>query len=114
MVREYRSLLSTTADYCVLPVVDAYHLGYPEAAASNMRIPLPNALTFASYNGYERGTIIKMAQVEIGGISFKDVEFLTFDILQPIGFDVILGQSLLRELRLCLDFPTHMLKLETH
>jgi predicted aspartyl protease len=111
-VREYLSLLSTTADYCVLPVVDAYHLGYPEAAANGTRIPMPNALTFMSYTGYERGTVIKMTEVDIGGISFKNVEFVAFDILQPIGFDVILGQTLLREMRLSFDFRSRMLRME--
>jgi hypothetical protein len=111
-VREYRALVAPTAEYCVLPVVDAYHLGYPEAAGGGSRLPSLSGLTFASYTGYERGIAIKMANVEIGSISFRDVEFLAFDMLQATGFDVVLGQSLLRETRLDLDYGSHTLKLE--
>ncbi len=111
-VREYRALLVPTAEYCVLPKVDAYRLGYPEAASSGTRVPLPNTLTFASYVGYERGMVIRMAQVDIGSISFEEVEFLAFDILQAVGYDVVLGQNLLREMHLDLDFASGKMRLE--
>lgn len=110
--REYQALIIPTADYCVLPKVDAFNLGYPEAASVDARIPLPNTLTFASYNAYGRGTLIKIAQVDIGSISVKDVEFLAFDLLQTVGYDVVLGRSLLGQMRLELDFPGRRLRME--
>ena len=111
-MREYQALLAPTAEYCVIPKVDAFILGYPEAAASDTRVPLPNALTFASYNAYGKGTLIKMAQVDIGSMSVKDVEFLAFDLLQTVGFDVVIGRSLLRHMRLSLDIASGTLRLE--
>ena len=110
--REYQALIIPTADYCILPKVDAFNLGYPEAASVDTRVPAPNTLTFASYNAFGRGTLIKMAQVDVGSISVKDVEFLAFDLLQTVGYDVILGRSLLRHLRLELDFVAGRLRME--
>ena len=109
---EYQALIAPTADYCVLPKVDAFNLGYPEAASVDTRVPAPNTLTFASHNSYGRGTLIKMAQVDVGSISVKDVEFLAFDLLQTVGYDVILGRSLLRHVRLELDFVEGRLRME--
>jgi len=109
--REYQALLVPATEYCILPRVDAFQLGYPEAA-SDSRTSSPNNLMLASYTGYGRGTRIKIAQVEIGSMSFKDVEFLAFDTLQAVGFDVVLGLTLLRRTRLDLDFASGMLRLE--
>jgi hypothetical protein len=111
VTREYRALLSPTSEYCVLPSVYAYRLGYPEAA-NDSRLPSPNSVAIASYVGYGRGTVIRMAQVELGDISLRDIEFLTFDILQSIGLDVVLGLTLLRHMHLDLDFASHRLRLE--
>ena len=111
-VREYRALLVPTAEYCVLPKVDAYRLGYPEAATAGTRLQPGNNLFFASYKGYESGPAIKMAQVDIGSISLKNVEFFAFDIQQPVGYDVVLGLTLLRGLRLEMDFASGRLRLE--
>jgi hypothetical protein len=111
-VREFRALIIPTAEYCVLPKVDAFHLGFPEAASVDARVPMPNTLTFASYNAYGRGTVIKMPQVDVGNVSVRDVDFLAFDLLQSLGYDVVLGRSLLQHMRLELDFPAGRLRME--
>ena len=52
-----------------------------------------------------------MARVEIGDISETDVEFLALNPLQTTGFDLILGQSILRLMRLNIDFASGSLRL---
>ena len=111
-VREYRALIVPTAEFCVIPKVDAYRLGYHEAAGADARVPIPNTITFASYMGYGRGTVIKIVRVDIGSMSEGDVEFLAFDPLQTTGFDMILGRSFLRFMHLDLDFASGSLRLE--
>ena len=111
-VIEYEALVVPTSEFCVLPTVDAYGLGYPEVAVSDARIPTPNSRMFATYTGYGRGTPIRMARVDIGGISLKDVEFLAFDLQQTLGVDVLLGLSLLRNLSVHLDFAGGTIRLE--
>ncbi len=105
-------MIVPTTEYCILPMVDAFALGYSEAAGGDARIQGPKQVHFASYNGYGRGILIKMAQVEIAGTLFKDVEFVAFDVLQAAGFDVILGKNLLQNMKLELDYATHQLLLQ--
>ncbi len=112
VVREYNALVAPAAEFCVIPTVDAYHLGYPEVVPSDSRISLPNTKTFASYTGYGRGSAIKMARVDLGAISFMDVDFLAYDIMQTLGFDVVLGRNLLRGTRLGQDFASGRFRLE--
>lgn len=109
--REYQALVAPTAEYCVIPKVDAYTLGYPEAAGVDDRLPPPNALTFVSFGAYGKGTLFKMAKVEIGEMAFKDVEFLAFDLMQAVGYDVVLGRSLLRHMHVELDFASGRLSM---
>jgi len=112
VVREYNALVNPASELCVIPTVDAYQLGYPEVAPSDSRIPLPNTRTFASYTGYGRGTAIKMTRVDLGAISFMDVDFVAYDIMQTLGFDLVLGRNLLRETRFGQDFASGTFRLE--
>jgi hypothetical protein len=111
VAREYKAVIVPTTDYCVVPMVDAFALGYPEAAGADARALSPNPVHFATYSGYGRGLPVKMAEVEIGGTSFKDVDFIAFDVLQAAGFDVVLGRSLLKGLTLEIDYGSHRLSL---
>lgn len=112
VVREYQALVAPTAEFCIIPTADAYTLGYPEVAPSDPRIPLPNSKMFASYTGYGRGTVINVPRVEVGSISFSNVDFLAFDILQAAGFDLVLGRNLLRSTHLEQDFASGLFRLE--
>lgn len=113
-VREYPAVLSPTFEYCAIPTVDAFALGYEEAAVASgdHTIHAPNLLHFVSSGGYGRGALIKMTQLDIGPLSLQDVEFLTYDILQTTGVDIVLGRSLLKEMRMEIDFKSHKLMLE--
>lgn len=100
------------AEYCVLPKVDAYLLGYPEAANDDPITPANNTLTFTSYGGYGKVALIEMARVEIGSLSFDRVDFLAFDLPQVTGFDVVLGRSLLQFMKVEFDYSAGRLRVE--
>ena len=92
--------------------MDAFALGYQEAANDDQISTADNTITFASYDGYGKAALITMAEVEIGNMSFKNVDFLAFDVPQVTGFDVVLGRSILQSMKLELDYSLRRLKLE--
>lgn len=110
-VREYPALVAPTSEYCVIPKVDAFSLGYTEAATGGQHIPAQNALHFVTSGGYGRGTLVQMARVDVGAISARDVDFVTYDMQQAVGYDVVLGGSFLEGLSLEVDYPSRTLKL---
>lgn len=111
-VREFRALVAVSAEYCIIPKVDAYALGYQEAANDDPVSPSNNTLTFASYGGYGNMALITVNQVDLGPMSFKNVDFVAFDLPAPTGFDVVLGRSLLQHTRLHIDFSSGLLQIE--
>jgi predicted aspartyl protease len=112
IVMEYRALLDYGSDYCIVPKVDAFRLGYPEVA-EDLRTAQPDIITtFASHDGYGQGISIKVERVDVGQDSFQGVEFLALDIPQVTGFDVVLGTSLLKFLKVRIDYPAKLIELE--
>lgn len=112
--REYPALLSPSFEYCAIPKVDAFALGYQEAAVAggDRMMVAPNALDFVSSSEYGRGALIRMAQVDVGPMLLRDVEFLTYDLLQATGVDVVLGRSALQGMKMQVDFVSHRLELQ--
>lgn len=53
-----------------------------------------------------------MAQVQIGTVSFKNIQFVAFDIPQVTRFDVVLGRSLLQHTKVELDYSLSHLSME--
>jgi predicted aspartyl protease len=111
-VREFKALIDAGAEYCVIPKVDAYTLGYHEAANDDPRSQAVNTVTLASHDGYCNVAMIEMLQVEIGAMSFRGIDFAAFDIPQVTGFDVMLGQSLLQFMKLEFDYSVGQLRME--
>ncbi len=111
-VREFNALLDPGVEYCIIPKVDAYALGYPEAANDDPISPANNTLTFTSYGGYGKAALIEMAHLDLGGLSFEKVDFLAMDIPPVTGFDVVLGWSLLRFMKLEFDYSAGRLRVE--
>jgi predicted aspartyl protease len=112
IVREFNALLDPGVEYCIIPKVDAYALGYPEAANDDPISPANNTLTFTSYNGYGKAALIEMGHVELGTLSFEKVDFLAMDIPPVTGFDVVLGRSLLQFMKVELDYSVGQLRIE--
>ncbi len=111
-VREFRALVDPGAEYCVIPKVDAFLMGYSEIANDDPIGQTNNTVTFTGYNGYGKALLVVMAQVELGTLSLKNVDFLALDLPQVTGFDVILGRSLLQFMKLELDYPAALLRIE--
>jgi predicted aspartyl protease len=111
-VKEFVALIDPGAEYCIIPKVDAYSLGYPEAANDDPRSQAINTVAFTSYVGHGIAALIKMARVELGQMSFKNIDFLAFDIPQVTGFDVVLGLSLLQFMKLEFDYSVARLRIE--
>jgi hypothetical protein len=110
-VREYKSLVSPATEYSILPKVDAYRLGYPEAARDDPVTEPPNLFRGVTYDGYWEGMLISLKEVAIGGMSKSDVDFIAFDLPQIAGFDVILGKSFLAASGLTIDYATSEVKI---
>ncbi len=110
--REFNALLDPGVEYCIVPKVDAYALGYPEAANDDPVTPANNTLTFTSYGGYGRAALIEMARVELGNLSFTKVDFLALDLPAVTGFDVVLGRSVLQFMKLEIDYSVGQLRVE--
>lgn len=111
-VRECNALVDPCSEYCIMPKVDAYALGYPEAANDDPITPADNTLTYTSFDGYGKAAMIIMAEVSFGGLSFRDVEFLALDLPQVTRFDVVLGRSLLKFTRFEIDYSNKLLRIE--
>lgn len=113
VVRELNAVLDISAEYCVLPPVDAYNLGYQEAANNDPVVPAANTIDYLSYEGVAKAALIVVAGVELGGMRFRNVEFVAHDLPQQTRFDVLLGRSLLQFLRLDLDCANGRVGIET-
>ena len=110
-VREYGALVNPGCEYCILPKVDAFALGYPEATYDDPVTPADNTLTYTGLNGDGQAALIKLAEVRLGDASFEDVEFLAVDLPQITTFDVVLGWSLLKSTKLEIDYANHSILL---
>jgi hypothetical protein len=111
-IRECRAIVDPGSEYCIMPKVDAYGLGYPEAANDDPITPADNTLTFASFEGYGKAALIGLAEVSFGGFSFPNIEFLALDLPQVTRFDVVIGRSLLKFTKLEIDYSTRTLRVE--
>jgi predicted aspartyl protease len=112
-VREYCALVDQTSDYCVIPRVDAYRLGYPEASHDDLVTTPANLVMVSTATGYAQGMMIVMQLVEIGGIKVESLPFLGVDLPQVMGYDVVVGRNFFEktESRLEIDFLARKIKI---
>lgn len=113
--REYLALLSTTAEFCVIPRVDAYMLGYVEAISDTLTemITRPDYLTtFVTLNTFVDAPLITMNEVSIGGLAVKNIEFIAFDMPQETKVDVMLGRNFLERVKAKIDYCNKIIELE--
>ncbi len=111
VAREYLALVSPASDYSILPKVDAYRLGHPEAARDDIATQPANLVVGLTYNGYWEGMLVVIEGVEVAGREVKDVEFIAFDMPQAGAFDVVLGGALLQALKVKIDYGTRTISL---
>jgi hypothetical protein len=110
-VREYRALVSPASEYSIVPKVDAFRLGYPEAARSDPITQPINLLRGVTFTGIWEGPLISMMEVTVGSTSAPNVDFIAYDIPQVAGFDVILGKSFLAPSKMAIDYEVKAVRI---
>ena len=110
-VREYQALVSPAAEYSIVPKVDAFKLGYPEAARGNLVTQPANLFRGVTYGGYWEGSLVSMKEVAVGRMSASNVDFIAYDIPQIAGFDVILGRSFLAPAKAVIDYEVRAVRI---
>jgi len=114
---EFLALISTASDFCVIPRMDAYLLGYAEVVSdpsSEMITRPPYLLTLVSPTGYADAPHITIKEVSVGSLVYKDIDFIAYDIPRETRFDVILGKSFLEKAKVKIDYQTRTIEFEEH
>ena len=116
VVRELSSVLDFNSPYCVILVQDALDLGYPEAGnkhTDELRARPDRVAWLTSMRGIDRGIVLKLRQVSLGGLVAKDVEAVVLELEHPrfIVFDFVLGRSFLKNFKLTVDMKKGYLSL---
>jgi hypothetical protein len=107
-LREYCALVSPSAEFSTIPQADAYHLGYTTGFPAR---PEGSKLT-ASYSGYINAPTILVKEVQLGRFIFENVEFITHDLPQETRFDVVLGRTILKLVKIEIDYRSKTLEIE--
>ena len=102
---EYDCLIDPASEYCTVPKVDAYTLGYPEVGFQHATVAPPNSRTFLTNGGHNRTVIVNMNSVEIGALKFEDVQFAPFDLPQASRYEALIGKSLLERASMTINWP---------
>jgi hypothetical protein len=110
-VREYRALIDPVYEYCVIPKGDAYLFGHSEVAFQQMTVGPPNARTLITGGGFNKTVVFEVGSVEIGGLFFEHVEFAAVDLPQQVGFEAVIGKSLLKHASVTLDWEHKLLRI---
>ena len=110
-VREYKAIVDPVYEYCIVPKGDAYLFGHSEAAFQQLTVGPPNARTMVTGGGFSKTVVFEVASVEIGLLSFERVEFAAMDLPQQVGFEAVIGKSLLKHASLTLDWGHKVLSI---
>ena len=113
--REFDAIIAPASEFCVLPKVDAYFLGYGESlqdsVTSYMTRP-QNLITLVTPSGYVDAPVIMMKELKLGQHLFENVQFLAHDLPQQMRFDVLLGRSFLTHVKMNVNYVERILTIE--
>lgn len=113
--REYLALISSSFYYSIITRVDAYLLGFAEAVSDVIAdvITRPHYLTsLVGVNGFIDAPMILMDEVTIGNLTFKNLEFITYDLPPETGLDIILGKNFLEKAKARIDYRNRVIEIE--
>ena len=106
--RELTALLDFNATYTLMYAHDAIYLGYSDVAnrAREWREIFPKKTPYIlSFRGVERGIMVNLKRVSIGGLAAEDVTAVSLEsepsLLLP--YDVVLGRSFLDKFKVTYD-----------
>lgn len=108
---EYDCLIDPASEYCTIPKLDAYTLGYPEVAFQHVTVGPPNARTILTNGGHNRTVIVEMRSIEIGPLKFEGVQFAPLDLPQASGYEALIGKSLLERVSFTINWPDRTMEL---
>lgn len=111
VIVEYDCLIDPASEYCTVPKVDAYTLGYPEVGFQHATVGPPNTRTILTNGGHNRTVIVNMESVEIGALKFEGVQFAPFDLPQASGYEALIGKSLLERMSMTINWPNRTIEL---
>ncbi len=108
IVREVASLIDFNAPYCIILRLDAIDLGYPHAANKHVdeeRIRPDRVPTLTSWQGIQRGIVVRLNKVSVGSVVAKDVDAVVLELQHPRfhTFDFVLGRTFLANCKLTVD-----------
>lgn len=110
-VREYRAVLDTGSEYCVIPIQDARDLGY-EAYFD----PISDAgrgTTVLSKTDMIELAEIELEEVSVADIVAKNVKTVTHYVPKYAGVEVTLGLSFFKNFKTTLDYNSNYLTIES-
>ncbi|MDG6916972.1 MAG: hypothetical protein JRN17_03980 [Nitrososphaerota archaeon] len=106
--RELTALLDFNTTYTLMYAHDAIYLGYSDVAnrAREWREIFPQKTPYVmSFRGIERGIMISLKRVSIGGLAAENVTTVSLEaepsLLLP--YDVVLGRSFLNNFKVTYD-----------
>ena len=108
--REFRALIDTGSDMCMIPLYDARDMGMENHYDPNMGSN-PDYMRICSNCYFEAETLI-MEKVMIGDIEAENVEFVSWTLPRDGGIDVILGRSFLKHFKLTVDYKEGFMTIE--
>ncbi|MBR6332368.1 MAG: retropepsin-like domain-containing protein [Dehalococcoidales bacterium] len=108
--REFRALIDTGSDLCVIPVEDARDMGMqnfynPDCENNPAFIRLSNTCYFEAES-------LVMEKVMVGDIEAENVDFVALTLPRDGGIDVILGRSFLKNFKLTVDYEKGFMSIE--
>ena len=115
--RELSAAIDFNYPYCTMLEPDAVILGYPRAAnkhTDEVRDHPEQTPWFTSLRGVDRGIIVNLRKVSVGGLQAKNVEAVVLEMEHPrlVIADVILGRTFLRNFKLTVDLKKGYLSLD--
>lgn len=116
-VREVTAAFDFNYPYCTVLGQDAVDLGYPRAAnkhTDEVRDHPEQTPWFTSLRGVDRGIIVNLHKVSVGGLEAKNVEAVVLELEHPrnVIVDMILGRTFLKHFKLTADLKKGYLSLD--
>jgi predicted aspartyl protease len=107
--REYRAVLDTGSQYCVLPLQDARDLGYDAYAHPDDPGEGVWAVTKTDMTEYNE---VELESVEIAGLKAREVKALAYYLPKQSHLEATLGLSFLEHFKTTIDYDSGYMTIE--
>ncbi len=119
VARELSAILDFNSTYCLLFAKDAIDIGYPAAASRprEWRGVYPDQAPYLlGLRGIESSILVRLKKVSVGNLVFENVEAtaLGMEPARMLPFDMILGRSFLKNVKLSFDGDAGYLTISKH